>query len=156
MNTGRKGLLGYITAVGTAATVLMGVTQWPAQANTAPNGAYWEANDYCNPNTHMFDPYLMIRPKPGLPQQWVAFRHYIRDVNTGESVLGQWKIYHADWSTRTDVGGGGQYVGRGRMRLWHQVMWWNGSSWTSNTGWVEDIYRYSYAGNWITTATCNT
>lgn len=146
----------FLAAALIALLAPLALAQPAAQANTAPNGAYWDANAYCNPRTHVFDPYLLIRPQPGRSRQWVAWRYYIRDLNTGEHVLGRWKTELLDWSTTTDVGGGGHYVGPGRMRIWHQVTWWNGSAWTSNTGWVQDSYRYSYNGNWINTSICQT
>ena len=39
------------------------LAQPAAQANTAPNGAYWDANTYCNPRTHVFDP-VLAHPAP--------------------------------------------------------------------------------------------
>lgn len=124
------------------AVVTFGVVQ-PAEARTATNGAFYQATDTCDRGTHTLQGELLVKPQPGWGSQYVAIRAYVRDA-TGAGQATAWTTVAASQYTSTVLVGGASYVGPGTSHIWHEFMWWNGTSWTADTGWVEDFYRSTW------------
>lgn len=137
----RKALTALVMAVGLAVGMLVGAA--PAQASVAPNGATWyPTTTTCDHQLHQATRVLNVRPQPGLRSQYVATRTYV--VNTRTGVSHGWtawntQVVYASDST-SPVGGAGTLPARELYRFYTQIMWWNGSRWTSSVGAWDNHY----------------
>lgn len=110
----------------------------PAQAATAPNGATWyPTTTTCNVVSNYITREAYVKPQPGRTWQYVSTRTYVLDTRTNQGVYGPWTpatVVYANSGSVHTIGGGELLPDRSSLRFYTEIMWWDGSKWTSRVG----------------------